>query len=494
MRCCRVLLSTLVLAALATGSVPLGRTAAALPAKPNVLFIAIDDLNHWVGYLGRNNQVKTPNLDRIARRGLRFTRSYCTAPVCNPSRAALMSGLLPSTSGVYDNGTDWRPLIPESLTILTQFRKNGYFVGGAGKIYHEAFRRSSEWDAYFEQEGVDPKPAPPTDPAQRVGPRPDYPGIGGIKFAPLDCKDEDTQDYRIVGWAIEQLAKKHDKPFFLAAGVHKPHMPWNVPRKYYDMYPLDSVKLPPVLESDLNDVPPAGVKMADPGGDHADIVKSGRWKEAVQGYLAAISFTDSNVGRLFDALERSPYRDNTIVVVFGDHGWHLGEKLHWRKFTLWEEGARAPLIWIVPGVTKAGSVCDRTVDFMSIYPTLMELCGLPTPKHVQGVSIRKLLEQPQSAWDRPALTTYLFGNHAVRTEKWRYIRYHDGGEELYDETKDPLEWTNLAGKPEHATLKAQLAAHMPKVNAPPGSPRTAAALEGKLGERARLRALEREAR
>src|SRR5205085_11718576 len=210
-------------------------------------------------------------------------------------------------------------------------------------------------------------------------------------------------------------------------------------------YPLDTIQLPPVLETDLDDIPPVGVRMAKPQGDHAAILKSGRWKDAVQGYLAAISFTDMNIGRLIDALDRSPYKDNTIVVIWGDHGWHLGEKLHWRKFTLWEEATRAPLIWIVPGLTKPNGVCERTVDFMSIYPTLCELCGLATPKHVEGVSIRKLLEDPQAEWNTPALTTHGFQNHAVRTEKWRYIRYADGGDELYDEVNDPMEWKNLAG-------------------------------------------------
>jgi arylsulfatase A-like enzyme len=200
-----------------------------------------------------------------------------------------------------------------------------------------------------------------------------------------------------------------------------------------------------------------------------------------------------NVGRLIDALDRSPYRDNTIVVVWGDHGWHLGEKLHWRKFTLWEEATRAPLVWVVPGLTKADSVCSRTVDFMSIYPTLMDLCGLPTPRHVEGVSIKKLLENPDATWDLPARTTYLFRNHSVRTEKWRYIRYHDGGEELYDETKDGLEWTNLAGKPEYSSVKAELARYLPKVNTPPprGSS-SARALAGQEGEKARRKALKRE--
>ena len=186
--------------------------------------------------------------------------------------------------------------------------------------------------------------------------------------------------------------------------------------------------------------------MARPQGDHAQIVESGKWKDAVQAYLAAIAYADMNIGRLIDALDKSPHRDNTIIVFWGDHGWHLGEKEHWRKFALWEEATRAPFIWVAPGVTKAGGVCERTVDFLSIYPTLCELCGITIPKHVEGVSIKKLLADPKAAWDRPALTTHGQGNHAVRTEKWRYIRYADGGEELYDEGKDPFEWTNLAGK------------------------------------------------
>jgi arylsulfatase A-like enzyme len=423
-------------------------------AKPNVLFIAVDDLNHWLGCYGRNDQVKTPNLDRLAKRGVRFTRAYCAAPVCNPSRAALMSGLLPSTSGVYDNAIDWRTHIAEDLPLTTHFRRNGWWVGGSGKIYHEAFRRPGEWDDYMVKEGGNPKP------------KGNDTGVGGITFAPLDCRDEDMQDHRIVDWAIERLNRKHDKPFFLACGVHKPHMPWNVPQKWYDLYPLESIKLPPVLDTDLDDVPPAGVRMAKAQGDHAAILKSGRWKEAVRGYLAAISFTDMNLGRLIDALDKSAYKDNTIIVLWGDHGWHLGEKLHWRKFSLWEEATRAPLLWIVPGMTRPDGVCERTVDFMSIYPTLCDLCGIPTPKHVEGVSIRPLLERPDAAWTRPARTTHGFNNHAVRTEKWRYIRYSDGGEELYDHAKDPLEWVNLAGKPEFASVKAELAKHLPTTNKP----------------------------
>ena len=457
MKIIRIVLA--VVAALLAGH---GFSPAQAPkSQPNVLFIAIDDLNHWVGYLGRNKQVRTPNLDRLARRGLSFTRAYCAAPVCNPSRAALMSGLRPSTSGVYDNPTDWRPWISESQTLPTQFRKAGYYVAGGGKIYHEAYRRESEWDDYLKIVGADPVPAGDG-------------GVGGIRFAPIDAKDEDLRDYRITSGIIDQLGRKHDRPFFLAAGLHKPHMPWFIPRKYFDMYPLDKIELPPVLDNDLEDVPRAGIRMAKPEGDHAEIVKSGRWKEAVQAYLAAITYTDMNVGRLLDALDRSAHRGNTIVVVWGDHGWHLGEKHHWRKFALWEEATRAPLMWIVPGVTKPGSVSERTVDFMSIYPTLLDLCRIPIPKHVEGTSIRTLLENPSAKWDRPALTTFLFGNHAIRTEKWRYIRYQDGSEELYDEEKDPLEWTNLAAKPEYAKVKGELAAHLPKLNTPPPKVRTSA--------------------
>ncbi len=439
---------------------------AATDQKPNVLFIAIDDLNHWVGYLGRNPQTKTPNIDKLARRGMWFTRSYCAAPVCNPSRAALMSGLRPSATGVYENRNDWRTVIPEDLPLTTTFRKTGYYVAGAGKIYHESFRRRSEWDDYLESAGRDPQPKGDT-------------GVGGIKFAPLDCGDEDLREWKIVNYGIEQLAKKHDKPFFLAVGLHKPHMPWNVPRKYYDMHPLNDINLPPYREDDLKDLPAEAVRMAKPDGDHALIIKSGRWKEAIQGYLAAISYCDAMVGRLLDAFDKSAYRDNTIICFWSDHGWHLGEKQHWRKFALWEEATRAPFIWVVPGLTKANSRCDRAIDFMTIYPTLTDLCGLPTPSHVQGRSIRSLLADPASAWAEPAVTTYRYMNHAVRTEGWRYIRYAQGGEELYDEAKDPYEWFNLADKPEQAGQKDSLSKWLPTENkADIGGPQGAGAEEG----------------
>lgn len=424
------------------------------PERPmNVLFIAIDDLNHWVGYLGRNAQTKTPNIDALAARGTWFTRSYCPAPLCNASRAALMSGLRPSTTGVYENSNDWRTVISEDLPLTAAFRRNGYGVYGAGKIYHGGFPRLSEWDDYLVSACKDPKPHGDT-------------GVGGIKFAPLDCGDEDLREWEIVNYAIDHLHRKHEKPFFLAAGLHKPHMPWNVPRKYFDMHPLDTIDLPPYREDDLDDLPAAARAIAKPDQDHAKMLKSGRWKEAIQAYLAAISFTDAMVGRLIDAFDHSEYRDNTAICFWSDHGWHLGEKHHWRKFALWEEAARAPFIWVVPSLTRPNARCDRPVDFMSIYPTLMDICGLPTPGHVEGESIKRLLADPAAPWDTPALTTFKFQNHAVRSEEWRYIRYADGSEELYDETKDPYEWTNLAAAPEYEAQKAALAKWFPAVNKP----------------------------
>jgi arylsulfatase A-like enzyme len=443
------LLLALLFAALA------GALHAAAPARPNVLFIAVDDLRDWVGYIDRSHQAKTPNIDRLARMGVSFTRAYCASPSCNPSRAALMSGLRPSTSGVYENNIDFRPHIPEDKPLTHAFRRAGYFVHGAGKIYHESYRRPSEWDDYLEKEGGSPRiPAGQSD------------GVGGIKFAPLDCRDDELPDWKIVDYGIASLAKRHDKPFFLAVGMHKPHMPWNVPRKYFDRFPLATIVLPPHLATDLDDVPPAGRRMARPEGDHAAMLQSGRWKEAVQAYLATIAYMDMNLGRLLDAFEQSAYRDNTVICFWGDHGWHLGEKSHWRKFALWEEATRTPLIWVAPGITRGGTKSDRPVDFMSIFPTLAELCGVPRPAHVEGVSIRPLLADPAAPWDVPAVTTYRYRNHTVRTSDWRYIRYENGDEELYDERTDPNEHTNLAGRPDLAAKKAELAKYLPRSDAP----------------------------
>jgi len=451
---------------LALGAVVLlaPRAAADPAAKPNVLFIAVDDLNHWVGHLGRNKQTKTPNLDRLAKMGVTFTRAYCAAPVCNPSRAALMSGLRPGSTGVYDNGQDWKPVIAKEQTLTTQFLTAGYNVYGTGKIYHANAHRDGEWTDYLVPRS--------TGGMSRLHPEAKNDGVGGIKFAPL-VNDATLPDEASIDYGIKHLAARHDKPFFLAVGLHKPHMPWNVPKRYYDLFPLDKIELPPTKADDLKDVPAEGLKMAKPAGDHAAMVASGRWKEAVQGYLAAIAYCDAQVGRLLDAFDKSPHKDNTVIVFWGDHGWHLGEKEHWRKFALWEEATRMPYIWVAPGVTKPGGVCDRPVDLMSVYPTLCTLCGVPKPRHVEGEDIKPLLADPNAAWDRPAITTFHKDNHAIRTAKYRYIRYADGGEELYDHDADPYEWTNLAADPKLAEVKKGLQKLLPTVNKPE-LPRTAA--------------------
>jgi len=466
MRTCSKIL--VVLAAIFTVVLAAARPALA-QQKPNILFIAIDDLRDWVHYLGYE-QVKTPNLDRLSQRGLTFTHAYCASPVCNPSRTALMSGQRSSTTGVYSNGIDWRPLV-HVPTLNEHFRANGYYVCGAGKIYHGSYPRDKDWDDYQHERATDADEveAPAKGKAQKKGKATSdatSDGVGGIKFKPLNCSDEDMVDYHTVSYALKQLNRSHDKPLFVACGLHKPHMAWDVPKKYYDMYPLDKIQLPPVLETDLDDVPPAGKRMAKPEGDHAAILASGRWKDAVQGYLAAITFCDAMIGRLIDDFDKSPNKDNTIVMLWSDHGWHLGEKQHWRKFALWEESTRAPFLVAAPGITKPGTVCDRTIDYMSIYPTLCDLAGLPTPKHIEGTSIKKLLEDPKAAWDRPAITTHGYQNHAVRTEAFRYIRYANGDEELYDEKADPHEWRNLAADSNYAAVKKELAQWLPKTNVP----------------------------
>ncbi len=448
------------------------RAAAPRPKRPNVLFIMVDDLNHWVGYLGRNKQTITPNMDRLSAAGLSFTRANCAAPVCNPSRTALFSGLRPGSTGVYGNANDWRPVVPEDKTMITTLRRGGYEMLGAGKLYHMGFDRREEYDDYMVE-------APG---GERGRPIPPLLRFNQVVFGPTDGGDDSLPDWNTANYGIEQLGQPHAKPFFLGIGFHKPHPPFVVPKKYFDLHPLERIQLVPYREDDLADVPPEGVRKAIGQGTHEMILKAGKWKEAIQAYLATISYVDVQIGRVLDALEKSAYRANTIVVLMGDNGWHLGEKNHWGKTTLWEESARVPLIWKVPGLTKPGSVCARAVDFMSIYPTLTELCSVPTPKHVQGISIRPLLENPQARWAHPAITTSQEGQHAVRTEKWRYIRYRDGSEELYDDENDRYEFTNLAGKPEFAAKKRELAAFLPTENKPTLAMSAGGAEEGEGGE------------
>ena len=440
------LIFTFALIRIATVSTP---TNAAEKEKPDVLFIAVDDLNDWVGCLGGHPQAKTPNIDRLAARGTLFTKAYCVAPACHPSRTAIGLGKRPSNTGVYLNERFQN--IPNikvtrtSVGLESFFKQNGYDVHVGGKVISGTEFRG---------------------PKTRVADRSTEDALKSFSGSgPLDVDDPDIGDYQLVDWTTKHLEQSRDKPLFLAAGFIKPHLPLAVPRKWFDLHPLESVKLPKIIEKDLNDVPPAGVAMAKPG-QHQNIVKQDEWKRAVQAYLAASSFVDAQIGRLLDAAERRVSKRELIIVLWSDHGWNLGEKEHWQKFALWEDTTRVPLIVAVPGISEPGSRCEQPVDLLNLYPTLIDLCGLPVAAGLEGASLLPLLKDPTAAWDRPAMTTWGRGNHAVRTERFRYIRYADGGEELYDHQKDSNEWKNLASDPAHAEAKAALARWLPKTEVP----------------------------
>jgi arylsulfatase A-like enzyme len=438
--------------------------ASGAASRQNVLFIPVDDLNDWIGCLGGHPDTRTPNFDRLARRGTLFTNAHCAAPLCNPSRAALMTGIRPSTSGVYQNPQPWRQAaaLQNAVTLPQHFMANGYFVAGGGKTYHDSYPDPASWQEYFPSK-TQQKPEDPMPPGRPLN---GIPNTAHFDWGPVDVPDSKMGDSQVVDWAIGQLRKPHRQPFFLACGLFRPHLPWYVPPKYFDLFPLNSITLPNVKPDDLDDIPPLGRKMARPEGDHKKVIDHGQWRKAVQGYLASIAFTDAMLGRLLDAFEDSPHARNTTVVLWSDHGWHLGEKLHWRKFALWEEATHNVLMISSPGLTRPGTRCRRTVSLMDVYPTLIDICGLPARAGLEGVSLAPLLKDPGAKWDRPAVTTYGRNNHSVRSEKWRYIRYSDGTEELYDRENDEMEWTNLASKPELAPVKKDLTRWLPAVNAP----------------------------
>jgi arylsulfatase A-like enzyme len=445
--------------------------------RSNVLMISVDDWNDWVGVLGGHPQVQTPNVDRLAASGQLFTDAHTAAPICNPSRTALLTGMRPSTTGVYGNDEGpWRNHLPDAITLPQHFRATGYRALGGGKVFHhgKGFNDSKSWDDYFfwnpkgRDNGwfdgysfpPDPEPPRPVTPMPSVSWR-------NFDWAPMDIADEEMPDYKVSSWARDVLRSEHDRPFFLAAGLFRPHIPWFVPRRYFDLYPLDSLVLPAVKDDDLSDVPPFARRIAlNQHSRHDLLVSTGNWKRAVQAYLACITFSDAMVGRILDALAQSPHRDNTIVVFWSDHGYHLGEKWHWHKQSLWHRATHVPLIISAPGVTAPGSRCERPAGLIDLYPTLTDLAGISTPAGLDGTSLRPLLEDPERHWERPALITYGRGNHAVRSERWSYIRYHDGTEELYDRRQDTNEWINLASRSTHQQVKQDLRRWLPGNEAP----------------------------
>lgn len=434
-------------------------TPAVAANRPDVLFIAVDDLNDWVGALRGHPQATTPNIDRLAARGVLFTNAHCAAPACNPSRVALMTGRAPTTTGIYHNNQPWRPVLSEVATLPQHFRTAGYRVIGGGKIYHGRFPDSASWDEYFPSQEKNK----PDDPMPAGRPLSGIPGVAHFDWGPVEATDVQMGDARVVDWACGQLAASRDRPLFLAVGVYRPHLPWYVPSEYFAAAPsLEEIVLPDSPEDDLDDLPPAGVRMARPGGDHRKVVAHGQWRAAVQAYLASIAFADRQVGRLLDALDASGRADRTIVVLWSDHGWHLGEKQHWRKFALWEEATRVPLAFIAPGVTSPGGRCAAPASLLDVYPTLVELCALPENPTLEGESLVPQLRKPGAPSRRAVLTTHGRGNHAIRDSRYRLIRYADGGEELYDLSEDPGQWRNLAEEPALARLKRSLAARSPR--------------------------------
>ncbi len=435
------------------------RADASLKQKPNVLFIAVDDLNDWIGVLGGHPQAVTPHIDRLAGRGMLFTRCYCAAPACNPSRAAIMTGIRPSTSGVYHNPDPWRKALPDAVTIPQHFMAHGYRAIGSGKIYHGAFPDPQSWNEFYPSK----EKQSPADPMPAQRPINGIPNTAHFDWGPVDVDDSQMGDAQVADWVIEQLGKKHQQPLFLACGFYRPHLPWYVPREYFDQFPLESIQLPETKIDDLDDIPKAGIRIARPNRDHKTVLQYNQWKPAVRGYLASIAFMDKQIGRVLDALDQGPNANNTIIVLWTDHGWHLGEKQHWRKFALWEEATRTPMIIVAPGV-KAGSRCQAPVNLLDLYPTLIDLCDWKQRPELEGVSLKPLLNDPQTKWDRPSLTTHGKNNHALRSSRYRYIRYADGSEELYDHSKDPMEYENLANKKNLQNIKQELSQWLPKIN------------------------------
>lgn len=471
---CAALASALTIVALAM----VGRIACAQSAQdrqpPDILFIAVDDLNDWVGPLGGHPQTRTPNIDRLAARGVTFVNAHAASAMCNPSRTALLTGLRPSTSGVYTNGPDWRtqPVFADTISLPRFFRQSGYATFGGGKIFHAHTFSADGKAGYNDRQGWDGfYPSLEYQLPEEIRPM-DYPLNGNPHMAlfdwgPVLADDRAMGDGQVVAYAADRLAAEIDGPRFVAAGIFRPHLPWYVPQQWFDMHPLESIQLPQVPDDDLADIPVLGRRAHfDADRLHEWILDSGRWEEAVQAYLASISFADAMVGRLLDALDRSGRAQNTIIVLWGDHGYHLGEKSRWRKSTLWERATNTPLIVVAPGITTPGSRSSRPVSLMDIYPTLAELAGLTAPDYVEGRSLMPLLVDPQAQWDTPAVSTYGYDNHAVITEQHRYIRYADGTEELYDTVADPNEWHNLADDPEQRRVKRALARWLPARNAP----------------------------
>ncbi len=436
--------------------------------KPNILFIAIDDQNDWIGHLNGHPMVKTPHIDALAARGTAFTNAHCQAPICNPSRTSLMTGLRPSTTGIYGLAPWFRDL-PEfkDVVSLPQYLKtHGYKTMATGKIYHGGYgyaKNQQEFDVLGP--GASGKPFPPGNKKLVTTP---FGNHRLVDWGTFPHKDEDKGDWQVASWAVEQLDKKQEEPFFLGVGFFLPHVPLFATQEWFDLYPDDDSVLPEILVNDRDDTPRFSWYMHWylPEVRRQWLEDNDQWRNIVRSYLACTSFTDSQVGRVLDALRRNNLEDNTIVVLWSDHGWHLGEKGITGKNTLWDDGTRVPLVFAGPGVTPT-QVCGKPAELLDIYPTLIDLCGLPTNDRLEGHSVLPQLRDADAPREWPAITTHNHDNHGIRSEHYRYIQYADGSQELYDHRNDPNEWTNVASNPDFADIIAEHQKHLPDINRKP---------------------------
>ncbi len=435
--------------------------------RPNVLFVAVDDLGPALGCYG-HAVAQTPNIDRLARSGVRFARAYNQIPLCNPSRASVLTGLRPDDTQVFDLTRHFRQAVPHVVTLPQLFRQEGIWAGRVGKLYHydvpagigtDGLDDPASWDHV-----VNPKGRDVTDEALIINPTPSRPVSAALSWLAADGTDEEQTDGMIATAAISLLEQRGAQPFFLGVGFFRPHTPFIAPKKYFDLYPLEKIQLPAFPAADRDDIPALAFAHNNLTPHYG--LDELTCRRALQAYYAAVSFMDAQLGRMLDALDRLKLADNTVVVLWSDHGYHLGEHNGiWQKRTLFEESAGAPLIIRVPGAQGNGTPCHAIVEFVDLYPTIAHACGLTPPANLSGRSLMPLLTSPTRPWDHAAFTQILrpgggspVMGRTVRTDRWRYTEWANGsaGLELYDHAADPREITNLANRTEHRATREEL--------------------------------------
>ncbi|MEC9092504.1 MAG: sulfatase [Planctomycetota bacterium] len=440
-----------------------GTTETAAEQPPlNVLMICIDDLNDWTGFLKGHPQASTPNMDALAKRGRNFTNAHCAVPVCSASRVSVMSGVAATTHGSYELGPRYEelPALADAPTIQRYFKTNGYYTLSGGKVLHHGFqgRLTHDIDRSF---GRKKSPRP----AKRMNRPANWSAAWDWGAHPET--DAEMADYQLANQAAAALQTDFGQPFFLTVGFFRPHVPLLVPPKWFELYDAGSLTLPQTLHSDLADLPKnfLNINRYAAAPTHAQVIQQKRQRSLTHAYLASVSFVDQCVGIIINALKSSPHADNTLIILWSDHGFHLGEKHHWAKRTLWEESTRVPLLVAGPGI-QPGKPCAEPTSLIDIYPTLIEFCKLPKNPRLEGISLAPQLNDPEAPRKQPAITSSYFGNHAIRSRNWRLITYRDGAQELYDHREDPNELHNLASEPAHQTKLKQLASWLPR-NATP---------------------------